>query len=118
MTRSASEPKPVGKAAPEVQEGNVAFQTEEDAAFGFASDALRRVTSKLDDASGDLKEIVRAVKPAGGDSRQLHDAEEALAQIQPIEDFLVRHPANSATRPGAEANQPTNRSVGKLVGRS
>jgi len=89
-TETEPEPHPSGKAASEAQAGSHAVQTEEDEALSFADAALGRVTSRLGDAASDLNEIVRVLESAGDDPQQLRDAQQALAQIQPIEDFLRR----------------------------
>jgi hypothetical protein len=89
-TETAPEPRPTGKVVSEAPVGNYAVQNEDEAALSFASAALGRVTSKLDDAASDLKDIVRDLESAGDDPQQLRDAQQALAQIQPIEDFLGR----------------------------
>jgi hypothetical protein len=108
-TAPVPEPPRGGKAASEARVGNYAFRTgedvrtdedvqaEEDEALRFASAALGRVKSKLDGAAGDLEQIVRDLEArdlesAGedGDRQQIHDAEQALAQIQPLIDFLGR----------------------------
>jgi hypothetical protein len=89
------EARPTEKAAELAASQAVAYkelskEDEEAEDLAFAAAALARVTSRLNDAAGDLFGLACDLRSAGDDPQQLRAAEQVLDQIQSVEDSLSR----------------------------